>query len=68
MTVGVSVVLPNLSPDPLDAEGALTGSVEQLAEELRAYRRAGADHLICSLEPGTPAAVEHLARAVELER
>ena len=68
VTVGVSVVLPNLSPDPLDAEGALTGSVEQLAEELRAYRRAGADHLICSLEPGTPAAVEHLARAVELER
>ena len=68
LTVGVSVVLPELSSDPLDPAGALTGSVEQLAEELRAYRQAGADHLICSLEPGTPAAVEHLARAVELER
>jgi probable F420-dependent oxidoreductase len=68
VTVGVSVVLPELSSDPLDSAGALTGSVGQLAEELRAYRQAGADHLICSLEPGTPAAVEHLARAVELER
>lgn len=68
VTVGVSVVLPELSSDPLDPAGALTGSVEQLAEELRAYRQAGADHLICSLEPGTPAAVEHLARAVELAR
>jgi len=68
VTVGVSVVLPELSDEPLDAGGALTGSVEQLAEELRAYRAAGAAHLICSLEPGTPAAVEHLARAVALER
>ena len=68
VTVGVSVVLPELSGEALDVAGALTGSAEQLAEELRAYRQAGAAHLICSLEPATPAAVEHLARAVALER
>jgi alkanesulfonate monooxygenase SsuD/methylene tetrahydromethanopterin reductase-like flavin-dependent oxidoreductase (luciferase family) len=68
VTVGVSVVLPDLSDEPLDAAGALTGSAERLADELRAYRRAGAGHLICSLEPATPAAVEVLARAVSLER
>jgi alkanesulfonate monooxygenase SsuD/methylene tetrahydromethanopterin reductase-like flavin-dependent oxidoreductase (luciferase family) len=68
ITVGVSVVVPQLSSEPLDAEGSLTGSVEQLAEELRAYRETGAGHLICSMEPATPKAVEHLAAAVALER
>jgi hypothetical protein len=52
----------------LDAAGSLTGSAEELAEALREYRQAGAGHLICSMEPATPAAVERLARAVELER
>jgi alkanesulfonate monooxygenase SsuD/methylene tetrahydromethanopterin reductase-like flavin-dependent oxidoreductase (luciferase family) len=68
ITVGVSVVLPELSSEPLDAEGSLSGSVATLAESLRAYREAGAGHLICSLEPATPAAVEHLAAAVASER
>ena len=70
ITVGVSVVLPDLAGDPasLDAAGSLTGSAEELAEALREYREAGAGHLICSMEPATPAAVERLARAMELER
>jgi probable F420-dependent oxidoreductase len=70
ITVGVSVVLPDLADDPasLDAAGSLTGSAEELAGALREYREAGAGHLICSMEPATPAAVERLARAVELER
>jgi probable F420-dependent oxidoreductase len=61
ITVGVSVVLEG------NADGALGGSVEDLARSLAAYRAAGADHLICSLDPATPASVEHLARAAELE-
>jgi probable F420-dependent oxidoreductase len=68
ITVGASVVLPALSSQPLNAEGSLSGSVEELAESLRAYRQAGAGHLICSLEPATPQAVEHLAAAVAIER
>lgn len=70
VTVGVTVVLPDLADDPgaLDAEGALTGTPEELAEALAEYRAAGAAHLICAMEPATPAAVERLARAVELER
>jgi len=68
ITVGVSVVLPQLSSDPLDAGGALSGGVEELAEGLRAYRATGAGHLICAIEPATPQAVEHLAAAVALER
>jgi probable F420-dependent oxidoreductase len=69
VTVGVNVVLPELSEARLEVhENALTGSPEELAAELRAYREAGAAHLIVSLEPGTPAAVAHLARAAALER
>jgi alkanesulfonate monooxygenase SsuD/methylene tetrahydromethanopterin reductase-like flavin-dependent oxidoreductase (luciferase family) len=62
ITVGVSVALEG------NVDGALRGSVEELAEALAAYRATGADHLICSLEPATPAYVEHLAAAVALER
>jgi probable F420-dependent oxidoreductase len=68
VTVGVSVALPQLSADAIEVGNALSGSVEELAAAFRAYREAGAAHLICSLEPGTPAAVEHLARAAQLER
>ena len=70
VTVGVSVVLPDLADDPgsLDAEGSLSGPAEELAEALAEYRASGAGHLICQLDPATPAAVERLVRAVELER
>ena len=68
ITVGVSVVLPQLSSEPLDAGGALSGSVEELASGLRGYREAGAGHLICAIEPATLEAVEHLAAAVTMER
>jgi len=70
VTVGVNVVLPDLAEDPgsLDAESSLSGPAEELAEALAEYRAAGAAHLICQMEPATPAAVERLARAVELER
>ncbi len=69
VTVGINVVLPELSDQPLEVnESTLTGTPEQIAGELRAYRRAGAAHLIAAIEPGTPDAVRHLARAVTLAR
>jgi len=69
VTVGINVVLPELSDTPLEVgQNALTGAPQELGEELRAYRRAGAAHLITALEPGTPEAVAHLGRAVALLR
>jgi probable F420-dependent oxidoreductase len=69
ITVGINVVLPELSDQPLEiTESTLTGTSEQIAEALRAYRRAGAAHLIAAIEPGTPDAVRHLARAVASAR
>lgn len=69
LTVGINVVLPELSEVPLEVtENSLTGTPEQLAAELDAYRRTGAAHLITALEPGTPEAVMHVGRAVALLR
>lgn len=67
VTVGVGVVLPQYG-EGLEVNGSLTGSVDQLAAELRAYRHAGAGHLIVSLEPGTVEAVTHLAQSAALAR
>ena len=44
-----------MSPFPL------TGSPEELAEQIRAYTRAHVDHLIVAIDPITPAAVEAFA-------
>jgi alkanesulfonate monooxygenase SsuD/methylene tetrahydromethanopterin reductase-like flavin-dependent oxidoreductase (luciferase family) len=44
----------------------LTGSTEELAEQIRAYSRARVDHLIIWLDPVTPAAVEAFAPVLEL--
>ena len=44
----------------------LTGSSEELVEQLRAYTRARVDQLIVWLDPVTPAAVEAFAPVLEL--
>ena len=49
-----------MSPFPL------TGSPEELAEQIRAYTRARVDHLLVSIDPVTPAAVEAFAPVLEL--
>ncbi len=49
-----------MSPFPL------TGSPEELAAQIRAYTRAHVDHLIVSIDPVTPAAVEAFAPVLEL--
>ena len=45
---------------------ALTGTPEDIAEELRAYAREGIDHLQVSLEPMVPASIASFQRALEL--
>lgn len=44
----------------------LTGSPEQLAEQIRAYTRSRCDHLVIWLDPVTPTAVESFAPVLEL--
>jgi alkanesulfonate monooxygenase SsuD/methylene tetrahydromethanopterin reductase-like flavin-dependent oxidoreductase (luciferase family) len=63
--VGVNLVLPDLSPTPLEVPAnAITGTPEQLAGELRAYEQAGAAHVILALEPAVPATVEVVGAAI----
>jgi alkanesulfonate monooxygenase SsuD/methylene tetrahydromethanopterin reductase-like flavin-dependent oxidoreductase (luciferase family) len=49
-----------MSPYPL------SGSPEELAEQIRDFTRARVDHLIVSIDPVTPAAVEAFAPVLEL--
>jgi probable F420-dependent oxidoreductase len=49
-----------MSPFPL------SGSSEELAEQIRNYTRAHVDHLIVSIDPITPAALEAFAPVLEL--
>jgi probable F420-dependent oxidoreductase len=44
----------------------LSGSSEELAEQIRNYTRAHVDHLIVSIDPVTPAALEAFAPVLEL--
>ena len=44
----------------------LTGTPEELAEELRAYAREGVSHVQVSLEPMIPASIASFQRVLEL--
>ena len=44
----------------------LTGSIEELAETLRAYAVEGISHIQIVLDPNTPAGIEALAPVLEL--
>lgn len=48
------------------ARGALRGTPAELAEQLRAFARAGLDHLELGISPPTPGAVEEIGRVLEL--
>lgn len=74
-TVGVNVRFVDLLATREDGssisasnEPTLGGSVEEVAAGLIAHAEVGAEHVIVSIEPTTPAAVERLARAVALAR
>lgn len=63
-TVGLSYRdIDQLGPGDPDRK-VLQGSVEELAEALRAYRDLGIAHAIVNPEPATPRSVERLAEAV----
>lgn len=69
ITVGVSVQYRDPASPPAELpplEKALSGSPAQVAAELRAYAEAGVAHVICSLDPPTPPALDWLAEAVAL--
>lgn len=68
-TASVLVGLPGHGPIYGVAATPLSGSPEELAEEFRAYARAGISHLQLRIEPNTPAGIEQVAPALEfLER
>jgi probable F420-dependent oxidoreductase len=72
VTVGVNVVLPEFADEEHPAleitESTITGSPEELAEELRAYAALGVGHVQVALEPTTPPAIRHLGEALALFR
>jgi probable F420-dependent oxidoreductase len=69
-TVGVTVRAPDAkAPEqPLSPDRALFGSTEQVAAGLKQYADLGVAHVICSLDPATPAAVDWLGDVVRLMR
>jgi len=64
-TIGVIVRDPD-QPVAEPDERSLTGSVDDVARALDAYRALGAAHLQVILEPMTPRSVERLAEAVRV--
>jgi probable F420-dependent oxidoreductase len=71
ITVGVSVQY-TAQGQPLeetpDRDKVLFGSAEDVAAGLRAYAEQGVAHVICSLEPATPEALDWLAEALRIYR
>lgn len=74
ITVGVNVAYPRpgiAEDEPIDPEKALTGTAEEVAAALRAYRDAGVAHVICgALAESTyeyaSHVLTHLAEAVKV--
>jgi probable F420-dependent oxidoreductase len=64
LTVCVTVAYPDLADKT--PEVALTGTAEHIAEALSGYAGLGVSEVIVDVNPYTPAAFEHFARAVRL--
>jgi alkanesulfonate monooxygenase SsuD/methylene tetrahydromethanopterin reductase-like flavin-dependent oxidoreductase (luciferase family) len=66
ITVGITVRYPDAAAPTADppTQPALTGTPDEIAAGLAAHAAAGADHVIVSLEPGTPATLAAFAEAV----
>lgn len=68
-TAGVVIRFDDLlgpSGEELDPKKVLSGTVEHIANGLRAYRMAGVDHVIANIDPLTPEGIALLAHAREL--
>lgn len=71
ITGGVTVGYPDLGALPswmADASSYIGGSAEEVAEQLRAYRAEGIDHVLTNLYPFTPEAIARYGEAVALSR
>jgi probable F420-dependent oxidoreductase len=68
LTVGVNVAFPEPGAEIPPREKVLTGSSAEIAAELQRYADAGADHLICGVDPNTEAGLDRFAEAVRLYR
>lgn len=68
LTAGVQVDLPGHSGRAGDSDGVppLSGTPEEIAEELRAYARLGISHVQLLPDPNTAASLEALAPVLEL--
>jgi alkanesulfonate monooxygenase SsuD/methylene tetrahydromethanopterin reductase-like flavin-dependent oxidoreductase (luciferase family) len=64
VTVGVAVAGPGHTRTSLDPTKVLAGSIEELADGLRAYQAQGVRHVICALEPDTLETIDWLAEAL----
>jgi alkanesulfonate monooxygenase SsuD/methylene tetrahydromethanopterin reductase-like flavin-dependent oxidoreductase (luciferase family) len=62
LTVGTMVRLRSSTEDP--SEKAITGTSEEIARRLQALASPGASHLIVSLDPMTPEAIEEFGEIV----
>jgi len=54
------------TPDPQGNKQALSGSVEQIADTIRAFADEGISHIQIMLRPNTPEAIEQLAGVLEI--
>lgn len=74
VTVGIQVAYPHLFgddavPDAInDPEKFLTGSAEEIAEGMLAYRDLGVDHLITIVSPDTSEALAEFGKALAIFR
>ena len=69
ITVGLEVRYPDLGAAQAAVPGrAMEGSPEVIAEGLAAHAALGADHVIVSLDPNTPAALARFLEAVAAYR
>jgi probable F420-dependent oxidoreductase len=68
ISVSVSVTYPELGPRSGPGAGSLSGSADEIAAALAGYAELGVSHLMLDFSPHTPAALEHLAKAVQRAR
>jgi alkanesulfonate monooxygenase SsuD/methylene tetrahydromethanopterin reductase-like flavin-dependent oxidoreductase (luciferase family) len=68
ITVGLDVAFPALAPDEEPEDGAIAGTIEEVAEALRTYAAQGIDEVICHCQPAHPEAVAALGRAAAQAR
>jgi len=71
ITVGVNIGFPDLTELPetaTDRTKFIAGSVEEIAEGLRAYADAGVAEIVAWLYPNTEEAIDRLAQAAKLAR